>query len=109
MLGGEGADARGLAHFIAAAARAGGGRSCRDAGAPLELLFDARGAASFGFAVRVGDALAQGARSLEGLAEDDDARALVDAAGAIEIEPQKSTFGVWFARDARGASIVLDV
>jgi hypothetical protein len=109
LLGGEGGAAREIAHFVAAAAQGGNGRSCLDAGVPLEIFLEAPGPPSFGFAVRLGDARAPSFEAMEGLVADDDARALAEAMGAMGWEGEGSTFGVWLARDRRGSTLIADV
>ena len=65
LLAGYGAGAREIARRLAAVTRSGGGRSCLEAGAPLQLTVDAPGAALLRVGVRLGDDLSD--PSLAGL------------------------------------------
>jgi hypothetical protein len=109
LLAGEGARARETAYFVGAAARTGEGRSCLDAGASLQLFLDAPGPPSLRFAVRLDDAALEAPAGLAlGLADDDDVRALVDAARTMALPRAKGTFGLWFLRD-EGATLAADM
>src|SRR5205085_8449710 len=58
LLAGYGARARPLAARLAAATSCGAGRSCLEAGAPLQLTIDAPGPAGLRVGVRLGDRFA---------------------------------------------------
>jgi len=57
LLAGHGARAAALARRLAAVTRAGGGRSCLEAGAPIQLTVDAPGPPSLRVGLRLGDTL----------------------------------------------------
>ena len=61
LLAGHGAAARGIARRLAAVTGASSGRSCLEAGAPIQLTVDAPGPASLRVGVRLGDDLADDA------------------------------------------------
>jgi hypothetical protein len=109
LLAGEGLQARALAHYVAAAAFAGEGRSCLDGGASLQLFLDAPGPPSFRFAVRLDQAdLLVSSEVAPGLVEDDDARALLEACRSLAGPFEPGTFGAWFMRDERGVALAVD-
>jgi hypothetical protein len=106
LLAGYGREARPLAGRLAAAAQSGRGRSCLEAGTPIQLTVDAPGPAALRVGLRLGDDL--GEKTLDGLMPAASRRTLGGILGSLPAAGHAS-LGTWlFWTDAR-QSIFVDL
>lgn len=106
LLCGLGAQARALAQRLAAITLHGDGRSCLDAGSPVQLTLEAPGPARLRVGVRLGAPLSP--LRLAGLVQDDAARRLVSALAALP-EPAHAHLGTWLFWSAERQSVFVDL
>lgn len=92
LLSGHGRDAAPLARRLAHLVHGGGGRSCLEAGAPLQLLVEAPGPPRLSVGVRVGDTLEAGA--LHGLVNEQAAREMHELLKRLP-PAQHPSLGTW--------------
>ncbi|MFO0637015.1 MAG: hypothetical protein U0168_29645 [Nannocystaceae bacterium] len=106
LLAGMGAQADPLARALARASRRGAGRSCLEAGAPLQLTVDAPGPAGLRAGVRLGGALQPDA--LAQLVPADDAAVLTQRLAPLPA-PAHESLGAWLFWTAARQSIFVDL
>lgn len=102
LLAGLGADARAVAHFSAAIARPGKGRSCLDGGSAIQLALEAPGPPSLGVLVRVGNAVSEARSALRSgfLPDGDKLEAFLTESTTVD-----ATLGVWLLSEPAGSAI----
>ena len=106
LLSGHGAQARALARRLAAVTLHGDGRSCLDAGSPVQLTVDAPGPARLRVGVRLGAPLS--APLLAGLVPGDAAQRLAASLVALP-EAAHASLGTWLFWSAHSQSVFVDL
>jgi hypothetical protein len=106
LLAGYGARARALSRQLAAATRAGDGRSCFEAGTPLQLSVDAPGPAGLRVGLRLRDDDA--VRSLEGLIPADAVDLYARMLPALP-PAEHASLGTWLFWTAERQSLFVDL
>lgn len=106
LLAGYGRDAQPLARRLAAATTTGAGRSCLEAGTPIQLSVDAPGPPALRVGLRIGDRFS--ARSIEGLVPSRTLEHLDRFLRPLP-EPEHPGFGTWLFWTEERQSIFLDL